>query len=77
MFVDGGYGVVVNGEPQRPGRNNPFPDLAAAMPPDLWRKVSHALERVLDPERGGDAALSRLLERTMEAERERREKRSA
>jgi hypothetical protein len=33
----------------------------------LWRKVSQVLLRVLDPRNGGDQALSRLLERTLQA----------
>jgi len=77
MFADAGFRVVVDGAVQRcPG--NPFPALMAAMPPEVWRRVSAALEDALDPDHGnGDLRLHGLLEQTMEAGREQRRRRAS
>jgi hypothetical protein len=66
MFVDQGYRVVVDGQIQRPAGANPFVDLANAMSPALWRRVSTELAEILESG-DGDRRLARLLERAVEA----------
>jgi hypothetical protein len=70
-FAEMGLRVFLNGQTQA-AAVNPFVPLKSAMPPDVWRHVSAALARVLDPERGGDARLHALLRRTRKANQERR-----
>jgi hypothetical protein len=67
--------VVLDGQVQRLAGVNPFVDLANSMDSITWRKVSGALEGVLDPQAGGDERLHGLLRRTIEADREHHQQR--
>jgi hypothetical protein len=71
-----GFVVSVDGEIQTGRHMNPFPALAASMDPQTWRKVSGLLAEMLDPERGGDDRLYRLLRRTQRINEEERQRAS-
>jgi hypothetical protein len=56
---------------------NVFDWLQGSMDASIWQRVSTALADVLDPANGGDVRLWNLLQGTLQADQERRERRPA
>jgi hypothetical protein len=71
-----GFAVSLDGQIQSGRGTNPFAILKSSMDQQTWRKLSAALEGVLDPASGGDPRLHTLLRRTERADQGRQQRAS-